>query len=100
MRQLNGNKHYQDKFEYNDKGSMATVGRNLAVVDIPHPKIHFGGFVAWLVWMGLHLLLILGVKTGCRSSSIGFINTSPTTKACDCCSGLLQTGEIKVAFLP
>ncbi|HNP23249.1 MAG TPA: NAD(P)/FAD-dependent oxidoreductase [Panacibacter sp.] len=62
LRQLNGNKHYQDKFEYNDKGSMATVGRNLAVVDIPHPKIHFGGFVAWLVWMGLHLLLILGVK--------------------------------------
>jgi NADH dehydrogenase len=49
-------------FEYFDKGSMATVGRNLAVVDIPKPKLHFGGFFAWMVWMGLHLMLILGVR--------------------------------------
>ncbi len=49
-------------FEYNDKGSMATVGRNLAVVDMPKLKLHFGGFFAWLIWMGLHLMLILGVK--------------------------------------
>lgn len=51
-----------EEFEYYDKGSMATVGRNLAVVDLPHPKLHFGGFIAWLVWMFLHLMLILGVK--------------------------------------
>lgn len=50
------------EFEYYDKGSMATVGRNLAVVDIPKPKLHFGGFFAWMIWMGLHLMLILGVK--------------------------------------
>ncbi|MDP9229443.1 MAG: NAD(P)/FAD-dependent oxidoreductase [Bacteroidota bacterium] len=49
-------------FEYYDKGSMATVGRNLAVVDIPKPKLHFHGFFAWIIWMGLHLFLILGVK--------------------------------------
>lgn len=49
-------------FVYKDKGSMATVGRNLAVVDVPKPKMHFGGFLAWLIWMGLHLVLILGVK--------------------------------------
>ncbi len=49
-------------FEYYDKGSMATVGRNLAVVDLPRPKLHFGGFFAWLIWMSLHLMLILGVK--------------------------------------
>lgn len=49
-------------FEYFDKGSMATVGRNLAVVDIPKPKLHFKGFFAWMIWMGLHLMLILGVK--------------------------------------
>jgi NADH:ubiquinone reductase (H+-translocating) len=54
-------------FAYYDKGAMATVGRNLAVVDVPIPiaigtKLHFGGFFAWLVWMGLHLMLILGVK--------------------------------------
>lgn len=52
----------QYEFEYRDKGSMATVGRNLAVVDIPKPKLHFGGFFAWMIWMGLHLMLILGVK--------------------------------------
>ena len=55
------------EFEYFDKGSMATVGRNLAVCDIPIPKafgtkLHFGGLFAWLIWMGLHLMLILGVK--------------------------------------
>ena len=50
------------EFEYNDKGSMATVGRNLAVVDIPKPKLHFGGIIAWMIWMSLHLMLILGVK--------------------------------------
>ncbi len=49
------------QFAYNDKGSMATVGRNLAVVDV-NKKLHFKGFFAWLIWMGLHLMLILGVK--------------------------------------
>jgi NADH:ubiquinone reductase (H+-translocating) len=54
------NKIYE--FEYHDKGSMATIGRNLAVVDIPKPKLHLNGFFAWLIWMSLHLFLILGVK--------------------------------------
>jgi len=49
-------------FEYDDKGTMATVGRNLAVVDIPKPRLHVKGFLAWLIWMGLHLFLLLGVK--------------------------------------
>jgi len=53
--------HIQE-FEYFDKGTMATVGRNLAVVDVPKPKLHFKGFIAWLMWMGLHLVLLLGVK--------------------------------------
>ena len=56
-----GKQHILD-FEYYDKGSMATVGRNLAVVDVPKPKMHFGGLLAWFVWMFLHLMLILGVK--------------------------------------
>lgn len=59
---LQKNKNDLIEFEYHDKGSMATVGRNLAVVDIPKPKLHFGGFAAWLIWMGLHLFLLLGVK--------------------------------------
>lgn len=50
------------EFTYFDKGSMATVGRNLAVVDIPKPRMHIGGFMAWMIWMSLHLMLILGVK--------------------------------------
>lgn len=54
--------HLFEEFVYNDKGSMATVGRNLAVVDMPKPKLHFGGLFAWMIWMGLHLMLILGVK--------------------------------------
>lgn len=52
----------QLEFVYRNKGSMATVGRNLAVVDIPKPKLRLGGFIAWMIWMGLHLMLILGVK--------------------------------------
>jgi NADH dehydrogenase len=47
-------------FDYKDKGSMATVGRHLAVVDLP--KLSFQGFFAWLFWMFLHLMLILGAK--------------------------------------
>lgn len=47
-------------YEYSDKGTMATVGKHLAVVDLPGLK--FQGFLAWLFWMFLHLMLILGVK--------------------------------------
>lgn len=60
--EMKGNEALLEEFSYHDKGSMATVGRNLAVVDVPKPKLHFGGFFAWMVWMGLHLMLILGVK--------------------------------------
>lgn len=47
-------------FSYKDLGSMATIGRNLAVVDLPFWK--FQGFFAWIVWMLVHLMSILGVK--------------------------------------
>lgn len=60
--EMKSNKKSLLEFVYNDKGSMATVGRNLAVVDMPRPKLHFSGFFAWMIWMGLHLMLILGVK--------------------------------------
>ena len=60
--QMKSNNDRMEEFVYNDKGAMATVGRKLAVVDVPKPKLHFGGFLAWLVWMFLHLMLILGVK--------------------------------------
>jgi NADH dehydrogenase len=47
-------------FDYNDKGSMATIGRNLAVVDLPH--YHFNGIFAWFVWMFVHLFSLIGFK--------------------------------------
>ena len=47
-------------FEYNDKGSMATIGRNLAVVDLSH--YHFSGVFAWFVWMFVHLFSLIGFK--------------------------------------
>ena len=49
-------------FSYSDKGSMATVGRARAVVDIPKPKFQFGGFFAWILWLLVHLFAILGTK--------------------------------------
>ncbi len=49
-----------EKFEYKDKGSMATVGRNRAVVDLPF--IRFSGASAWVTWMFVHLMSIVGVK--------------------------------------
>lgn len=48
------------EFEYHDKGSMATVGKRKAVVDLP--KFHFHGRFAWLTWMFVHLMLILNHK--------------------------------------
>ena len=47
-------------FRYKDLGSMATIGRKLAVVDLPFIK--FQGFFAWIVWLFVHLMAILGVK--------------------------------------
>jgi NADH dehydrogenase len=47
-------------FDYYDKGSMATVGINKAVVDLSFWK--FQGFFAWLTWMFVHLLFLVGFK--------------------------------------
>lgn len=49
-----------NEYEYKDLGSMATIGRNKAVVDLPFIK--HKGYFAWLIWMFLHLMLILSVK--------------------------------------
>ncbi|WP_225034605.1 NAD(P)/FAD-dependent oxidoreductase [Winogradskyella sp. SM1960] len=47
-------------FIYKDKGSMATIGRNKAVVDLKHYK--FGGFFAWFIWMFVHLMSLVGFR--------------------------------------
>ncbi len=57
-------------FQYKDKGTMATVGKNKAVVDLSFLK--FSGVLAWLVWMFLHLMLLVGF----RNRVIIFINWS------------------------
>lgn len=49
-----------EAFRYFDKGSMATVGRNKAVVDIH--KVRFQGWLAWVAWLGLHLLMLVGFR--------------------------------------
>ena len=55
-------------FAYRDLGSMATIGRNKAVVDLP--GFSFQGFFAWLVWLFVHLFQLLGV----RNKVMVFIN--------------------------
>ena len=46
-------------FKYNDKGSMAIIGKNKAVVDLPYNKMHFKGFFAWIIWLFVHLLSLI-----------------------------------------
>ena len=62
------NKKEMIPFEYKDKGSMATIGRNKAVVDLP--KYHFSGVFAWFVWMFVHLFSLIGFK----NKAVVFLN--------------------------
>ena len=57
-----------EAFKYNDKGSLATIGRNKAIADLG--KIKFQGFFAWLIWMFIHLISLMGG----RNRVIVFIN--------------------------
>ncbi|HSH53101.1 MAG TPA: NAD(P)/FAD-dependent oxidoreductase [Bacteroidales bacterium] len=78
-------------YEYRDMGSMATIGRNKAVVDFPF--LRFKGYFAWFIWMFLHLMLILSVRNKIiifinwawgyitKDSSLRLILT-PTNKSC------------------
>ncbi|MDY0781142.1 NAD(P)/FAD-dependent oxidoreductase [Tenacibaculum sp. IB213877] len=66
LAELKGKK--QKPFKYNDKGSMATIGRNKAVVDLP--KWRFQGVFAWFVWMFVHLFSLIGF----RNKAVVFLN--------------------------
>lgn len=59
-KKLSRKQEFKGSFEYKDLGSMATIGRSKAVADIA--KFHFNGFFAWLFWLFVHLMNILGVK--------------------------------------
>jgi NADH dehydrogenase len=56
---LKSNKPMKE-FKYRDLGTMATVGRNLAVVELPY--VRFQGIFGWFVWMFIHLMSIIGVR--------------------------------------
>ena len=49
-------------FRYTDKGSMAIIGRNKAVADLPKPVLFFSGFIAWIMWLFIHLLSLINYR--------------------------------------
>lgn len=51
----------REPFEYLDKGSLATIGRSHAIADFPG-KIHISGYFAWLAWLFIHLLFLIGFR--------------------------------------
>jgi NADH dehydrogenase len=50
----------REQFHYLDKGSLATIGRSRAVADLG--KLHFSGYFAWLAWLFVHLLFLIGFR--------------------------------------
>lgn len=54
-------------FVYKDKGTMAIIGKNKAVVDIPKPHLHMNGFIAWLAWLFIHLLSLVTYRNQLRT---------------------------------
>ncbi|NNE73619.1 MAG: FAD-dependent oxidoreductase, partial [Acidimicrobiales bacterium] len=48
-------------FRYRDKGSMATIGRHSAVVELPN-GLRFSGFLGWVAWLLLHLIMLIGFR--------------------------------------
>lgn len=51
---------FEIPFKYKDKGSMATIGKHRAVADLP--KFTFSGWTAWMVWLAIHLMSLLGMR--------------------------------------
>ena len=59
-RELEGSTEPRPAFVYKDKGTMATIGRSKAVAQIGEIKLH--GFIAWIAWLGLHLVFLIGFR--------------------------------------
>ncbi len=49
-------------FRYKDKGSMAIIGRSKAVADLPKPKLNFNGWIAWMMWLFVHLFSLINYR--------------------------------------
>jgi NADH dehydrogenase len=58
--ELAGKQNTRTPFKYWDKGTMATIGRSKAVAQIG--KIKMSGFSAWLAWLTLHLIFLIGFR--------------------------------------
>jgi len=56
-----------EPFNYVDKGSMAIIGRMKAVADLPKPKIHFSGTIAWFAWLFIHLISLITQRNRVRT---------------------------------
>ena len=54
-------------FSYNDKGSLAIIGRNKAVLDSPNHKFFLKGFLAWLIWIFVHIMGLVNFKNKLRA---------------------------------
>ncbi|MFD1631631.1 NAD(P)/FAD-dependent oxidoreductase [Pseudopedobacter beijingensis] len=52
----------QKPFMYKDRGSMAIIGKNKAVADLPFKNIHFDGFIAWCAWLFIHMMSLLNYR--------------------------------------
>lgn len=65
-------------FVYHDKGSMAIIGRFKAVADLPKPKMHFDGFIAWMAWLFVHLVSLINFRNKVKTFYNWFV--SYTTK--------------------
>jgi NADH dehydrogenase len=59
IRRSRDGKAHQE-FSYLDKGTLATIGRSKAVADLG--KLHFSGYFAWLAWLFIHLLFLIGFR--------------------------------------
>jgi NADH dehydrogenase len=57
-----GDSKMMKPFVYFNKGSMAIIGRNKAVVDLPTPKISLNGFIAWFAWLLVHMLSLVNYR--------------------------------------
>ncbi|CAM1352994.1 NAD(P)/FAD-dependent oxidoreductase [Tenacibaculum ascidiaceicola] len=54
-------------FQYTDKGSLAIIGRNKAVLDFPGQKQSLKGFIAWLIWIFVHIMGLVNFKNKVRT---------------------------------
>ncbi len=66
LKRQNSNKG-QIPFIYKDRGSMAIIGSNKAVADVPSPRLHLNGFIAWVAWLFVHLFALIDYRNRVRT---------------------------------